>query len=283
ALAELGSKVLIIDLDPQGNATLSLGFNRRELFVSVYEVIMGQSSARKAIYPTVQKNLFILPTNQNLPGAEIQLAGKDDRNHILSNAIDEIRADYNYILIDCPPSLGILTINAFTACDGLIIPMQAEFLALEGLSQLLKTVGLVKERINPSIKIGGVLMTMYDGRTRLTREVEEEVRKYFADEATVFDTVIPRTVRIAESPSHGLPITMYARSSNGSEAFCELAKEVIHVTETRFGKGARRSYSGDQREAGGDAGYTDGGIVGDNVGQGDQPGPDRPESTAATS
>jgi len=237
ALAELGQRVLLIDLDPQGNATTSLGFTRSDLYISTYEVLIEGMSAKAAIFRTVQANLEILPANENLPGAEIELTNRPDRAAILKNALAEIRGDYDYILIDCPPSLGLLTVNALTASDTVLIPMQAEFLALEGLTQLLKTIEIVKEGLNPDLDLSGVLFTMYDGRTRLTREVENEVRNFFEGRSRVFETVIPRTVRLAEAPSHGIPITMYASSSNGAQAFRSLASEVNNVTQTRAGKG----------------------------------------------
>lgn len=250
SLAELGKKVLLIDLDPQGNATLSLGFNRNEVFVSTYEVMMDGIDAGSAIFPTIQENLMLMPANQNLPGAEVQLAGREGRNGLLKHALRNINTEFDYIFIDCPPSLGILTINALSASDGVLIPMQPEFLALEGLSQLLKTISLVRERLNPALKIAGVLLTMYDSRTNLTREVEAEVRDFFRDETRVFETVIPRTVRLAEAPSHGLPINKYANSSNGAMAYMNLAQEVTDVTQTRFGKGIERTDPG-----GAEAGY----------------------------
>jgi chromosome partitioning protein len=280
ALAELGKRILLVDLDPQGNATTSLGFNRREVFVSIYEVLIEGFGVRSAIFPTVQENLYILPANENLPGAEIQLVERSGRALVLRRSLGEIRSRYDYILIDCPPSLGILTLNALAGSDGLLIPMQAEFLALEGLSQLMKTVALVRERLNPGLVMAGVVLTMYDSRTRLTREVEAEVRGFFEGTCRVFETVIPRNVRLAEAPSHGLPITRYARTSAGAEAFRSLAREVLDVTEARFGKGLE---SPDTAVAGGGArrfGTGDAGG-GDEVGEGAEYIPDSPESPPA--
>lgn len=276
-LAESGRRVLLVDLDPQGNATTSLGFNRREVFVSIYEVLIDGFGVRSAIFPTVQDRLYLLPANENLPGAEIQLAQRGDRAMVLQRALEEIRTGYDYIFIDCPPSLGILTLNGLVASDGILIPMQAEFLALEGLTQLLKTVGLVRERLNPSLALFGVLLTMYDSRTRLTREVESEVRAFFSGTCRVFDTVIPRTVRFAEAPSHGLPINIYARSSNGAEAFRNLAQEVLDVTEARFRKGLEgpdTTVRGGGRDR---VGASDSGGA-DEVGEGPEHVPDSPQS-----
>lgn len=256
ALAERNRRVLLIDLDPQGNATTSLGFNRRELFISVYEVMIEGMSARSAIFPTIQNGLSLLPSNENLPGVEVLLSERADRSHVLKQALQDVYSHYDYILIDCPPSLGILTLNGLVASDGILIPMQAEFLALEGLTQLLKTISIVREELNRSLELYGVVFTMYDGRTRLAREVDAEVRKFFEGRATVFETTIPRTVRLAEAPSHGLPITMYEPSSNAAEAYRNLAGEVINVTETSIGKGV----------AGIDTGV--GGIAGDTGGAG---------------
>jgi chromosome partitioning protein len=263
ALAERDKKVLLVDLDPQGNATTSLGFNRSEVFISIYEVLMEGMDAESAVFPTIQDNLYLLPANENLPGAEVQLIDRPDRAYLLKHALVNIYSRFDYILIDCPPSLGILTINSLTASDGVLVPMQAEFLALEGLTQLLKTISIVRENLNPSLIVYGVLFTMYDGRTRLTREVESEVRGYFKGRAVVFENVIPRTVRLAEAPSHGVPITLYASSSNASEAFRNLALEVINVTETSVREGAQGPDPGKHEstgQAGGAPSDTEGGV-----------------------
>jgi chromosome partitioning protein len=278
AIAERGKRVLLIDLDPQGNATISLGFNRREVFVSIYEVLLEGVPVRSAIFPTVVDNLSMLPANENMPGAEVELIDLPGRAHILKNAIEEVRYYYDYIFIDCPPSLGILTLNALTASDGLLVTMQAEFLALEGLSQLLKTVNIVREQLNPKLGITGVLFTMYDARTRLTREVEDEVRSFFEGGSKVFNTAIPRTVRLAEAPSHGLPITLYAPSSNGADAYRDLASEVINATETRTGKGIESPYPGTGRDSDADNG---GRTEPWDMGQGDPCVEDIPESPPA--
>ncbi len=268
ALAETGKRVLLVDLDPQGNSTISLGFNRREVFVSIYEILIEGMNPQSAVFPTIQENLNLLPANENLPGAEVQLVNMQDRAHLLSSALSVVDSEYDFIFIDCPPSLGILTLNGLVASDGVLIPMQPEFLALEGLSQLLKTIDLVREQLNPRLEIFGVLMSMYDTRTRLTHEVETEVREFFEGKSTVFETVIPRNVRVAEAPSHGLPITMYARSSNGAQAFRNLAQEVLNATEARFGK---RLESLDTRAAayGGDSAGTDTRLADIRMGEGD--------------
>ena len=288
ALADTGRRVLLVDLDPQGNATTSLGLNRAEIPISVYEILLEGMSTQAGISPTVQDSLFILPANQNLPGAEVELVSRDDRAHLLRRALAEVRGDFDYILIDCPPSLGILTLNGLAAGDGLFIAMQAEFLALEGLSQLLRTVQLVKERLNPDLRIAGVVITMYDSRTRLTREVEESLRRYFQGTTRVFETTIPRTVRLAEAPSHGLPINLYAPGSNGAEAYRNLAQEVIHVTEAGFGEGIGRADTAVVEHAAAaaadgsgscDAGDRAGGDVG--PGYPDHPNPSEPGPAAA--
>jgi len=283
ALAELKRRVLVVDIDPQGNATTSLGMSRAELFASTYEVMVDGKSAKDAIFRTVQEGLDILPANHNLPGAEIVLADMPNRAWILKKSLESIKLKYDYILIDCPPSLGILTVNALTACDGVLIPMQAEFLALDGLTQLLKTIRIVRESLNPSLDIFGVLFTMYDGRTRLTREVENEVRSYFDKQSVVFKTVIPRTVRLAEAPSHGIPITMYASSSSGAESFRILAAEVEHVTQTRVRKGVKGPDPGIVEPGAhvGDIGTDRNECGGVNVGEVDPGRTDLPESPSA--
>ena len=280
ALAEKNRRVLLVDLDPQGNATTSLGFNRHQVFISIYEVLIEGIGVRSAIFPTIQNNLSLLPSNENLPGVEVLLSQRPERARILIQALSSIYSYYDYILIDCPPSLGILTLNALVASDGILIPMQAEFLALEGLTQLLKTIGIVREDLNRQLEVFGVVFTMYDGRTRLTREVEDEVRGFFEGRTTVFETTIPRTVRLAEAPSHGLPITMYESSSNAAEAYRNLAEEIINVTETRIGKGLAGADAGigpNAREPGREG---DSAGVG-RMGEGDSPHPDQAESPPA--
>jgi chromosome partitioning protein len=280
ALAETNRRVLIVDLDPQGNATTSLGFNRHQVFISIYEVLIESIDVRSAIFPSIQDNLSLLPSNENLPGVEVILSERPDRARILKLALRNIYSHYDYILIDCPPSLGILTLNALVASDGILIPMQAEFLALEGLTQLLKTIRIVREELNRGLEVFGVVFTMYDGRTRLTREVEEEVRGFFEGRTTVFETTIPRTVRLAEAPSHGLPITMYESSSNAALAYRNLAEEIINVTETRIGKGLAGADTGIGRIAEEPGREGDGAGVG-GLGEGDTGHPDQAESPPA--
>ncbi len=225
ALAELNKKVLIIDVDPQGNATSGVGVNKNELEKSVYEVLLHKCSAQEAVIPSIYPNLDIIPCNINLTGAEIELVGALSRETRLKRALDPIRGSYDYIFIDSPPSLGLLTLNALVACDGIIVPIQCEFYALEGVSQLMNTLGLVKDGLNSEIYIEGVLMTMADFRTNLTTEVINEIRRYFKDK--VYETVIPRNIRLSEAPSHGKPITKYDNHSIGAQKYRDLAKEVL--------------------------------------------------------
>ncbi|MEO7992808.1 MAG: AAA family ATPase [bacterium] len=234
ALAESGQKVLVVDLDPQGNATLALGFPKADITVSIYEVLAEDLSIRSAISTSRVGNLDLVPANQHAAGLELTLADTTERETRLRNALAPILDNYRYILIDCPPSLGLLTINAFAAADSVLVPLQCEFLAMEGLAQLLNTVSLIRARLNPALRIEGILLTMYDSRTNLTREVEQEVRQYFQPEngrhpgdGGVFKTVIPRSIRLAEAPSHGLPISEYDPHSAGAIAYAQLAQEVL--------------------------------------------------------
>lgn len=227
-IAETGRKVLTVDIDPQGNTTSGLGFDKNKLEYSIYDVIMGLS-AEKAICKTIVNNLDIIPSKVELAGAEIELTYKTNRELMLKKALDEIRDNYDYIFIDCPPSLGLLTINALTASDSVLIPIQCEFFALEGVGQLMNTIQLVKRSLNKDLDIQGVVMSMFDGRTNLSIEVVEEVKKYF--KGKVYTSIIPRNVRLAEAPSHGLPIMMYDKNSKGSEAYKELSIEFIEYDE----------------------------------------------------
>lgn len=224
-IAKKKKKVLLIDLDPQGNATSGLGVNKSELENSTYDVMINDVALSETIVATTAKNVDICPTNINLAGAEVELVSAMSREMILKNAIDEVKDKYDYIFIDCPPSLGILTLNALAASNGLIIPIQGEYYALEGLTQLINTMNIVKKKLNPNISILGVVLTMFDRRTQLTKQVAEEVEKYFGEK--VFKTFIPRNVRLAEAPSHGLAISDYDANSKGGKAYQELANEVI--------------------------------------------------------
>ena len=224
SLGLLGLRVLLVDFDPQGNATSGVGLNKKELASSVYEVILTGGDVKSAIAHT-QYGLDILPSNINLAGAEIELANLDNREYRLKWALDSLRDDYDYIIIDCPPSLGLLSLNSLTAADGVLMPVQCEFYALEGISELMNTIRLVNDGINPDLTIFGILLTMYDSRTNLSAQVAEEVRKYFPDK--VFKVVIPRTVRLAEAPSYGMPVAFYDNNAKGSETYKDLAQEVI--------------------------------------------------------
>lgn len=228
-LGKRKKKVLVIDLDPQGNATSGLGIGKGELDATIYDVLVNDVDMNDIIWESSADNVFICPTNINLAGAEIELVNVMSREQVLKNAIKPVRNDYDYILIDCPPSLGILTINALTASDGIIIPIQGEYYALEGLTQLIDTINIVKKKLNKNLSILGVVLTMFDRRTQLTKQVKEEVDNYFGDK--VFTTVIPRNVRLAEAPSHGLAILDYDKSSRGAKAYDELAAEVIKRTK----------------------------------------------------
>jgi len=224
-LAKHEKKVLIIDLDPQGNATSGFGIEKRTLESSVYDLLVNEVPILEVIRSTNRPNLDICPTNINLAGAEVELVSAMSRETILKRAIDSVAANYDFVLIDCPPSLGLLTINALAAATGVIVPIQGEYYALEGLTQLVDTINRVKRHLNPVIGIYGVIITMYDGRTQLTRQVTEEVRQYFGDK--VFDTVIPRNIRLAEAPSFGKTIAEYDAKSRGGNAYNELALEVM--------------------------------------------------------
>jgi len=224
-LGKKKKKVLLVDMDPQANATSGLGIDKRELEQTVYDVLINDAPIADVIYETNAENVDICPTNINLAGAEVELVTVISREQILKNALAPIADNYDFIVLDCPPSLGLLTINALTASDRLIIPIQGEYYALEGLSQLMDTINIVKKKLNPELEILGVVLTMFNMRTQLSRQVKEETDKYFGGK--VFKTVIPRNVRLAESPSHGLAICDYDKNSKGSKAYEALAKEVI--------------------------------------------------------
>lgn len=225
ALAEMGIKVLLGDIDPQGNATSGVGVDKSGLKYSIYDVLINEIDIREAILETGVENFDILPANIDLAGAEIELVSMISRESKLKNIIRKVDEDYDFIFFDCPPSLGLLTLNALTAADGILVPIQCEYYALEGLGQLINTVRLVQNNLNQDLEIEGVLLTMYDARTNLSQQVIDEVVNYFQDR--VYNTIIPRNVRLSEAPSFGQPITIYDSSSKGAQAYRELAKEVI--------------------------------------------------------
>ena len=223
-LAEAGKKVLLVDIDPQGNASSGLG-HAHEGGKTIYDVLIGECSAAQAVVPTGYGTLDLMPSGIELAGAEIELVGVDGREKLLRSALLDIRGAYDYILVDCPPSLSLLTLNALTASDTVLIPIQCEYYALEGVGQLVNTIRLMKKRLNPSLTIEGILLTMYDSRTNLCAQVVQEVRGHFAKEA--FETMIPRNVRLSEAPSYGIPIHMYDGRCSGTKAYRDLAKELI--------------------------------------------------------
>ena len=225
ALGDKGKRVLLADTDPQGNTTSGVGVDRRQCKISVYEVLIGGAKAKDALLKTEFKNLSLLPSHMDLAAAEIELVNLENRETMLKYALAPIRGDYDYIFIDCPPSLGLITTNALTAADTILIPIQCEYYALEGLSQLMNTVRRVKRQYNDLLDIEGVLLTMYDGRLNLTQQVVEEVKKYFPRK--VFKTVIPRTVRLSEAPGFGQPVLYYDRASRGAQSYGELAQEIL--------------------------------------------------------
>ena len=226
SLAEKGKKVLVIDTDPQGNTTSGFGLDKTELENTVYELILGEASIQNCILKDVIKNVSILPANVDLAAAEIELIGVDNKEFILKNEVDYVRDQYDFIIIDCPPSLSLLTVNAMTTADTVLVPIQCEYYALEGLSQLIHTVNLVTERLNPELEIEGVVFTMYDSRTNLSTQVVENVKNHLKQ--NVYKTIIPRNIRLAEAPSYGLPIQAYDPKSAGAESYMMLAEEVIN-------------------------------------------------------
>ena len=233
-MALMGKKVLMIDLDPQGNATSNLGFSKDGKFNSIYQVMAEEKTVKEAIYETNVKNLSIIPSNIHLAGVEVELVYMNQREFVIKKIFEQIKNDYDYITIDCPPSLGLITINAFTASDAVIIPIQCEFFALEGFSQLMNTIRLVKKKLNPDISIDGVVLTMFTSRSNLGKQVAEEINKFFAD--TVFKTTIPRNVRLAESPSYGEPVYVYDKSCLGSKAYQALVEEYFERNNVKYVK-----------------------------------------------
>ena len=224
-LAEKKKKVLAIDLDPQGNTTSGLGVDKDEVENTVYNLMLDECSIAESIQKTVVDNLSVIPSNVNLAGAEIELLGISDKEYILKTAVDYIKDDYDFIIIDCPPSLNMLTVNAMTTADTVLVPIQCEYYALEGLSQLIHTINLVQERLNPNLQIEGVVFTMYDVRTNLSNQVVDTVKKNL--DTKIYNTMIPRNIRLAEAPSYGIPINMYDSKSAGAESYRNLAKEII--------------------------------------------------------
>ena len=223
ALAE--HPTLLVDLDPQGNATSGLGIQKTDLYPTIYHVLLGSESLVKALLPTALSHLRLLPSDIDLVGAEIELVGLGKREHRLRLALEPVLASFDFVIVDCPPSLGLLTINALVAADRVLVPLQCEFYALEGLTHLLKTVKLVQERLNPSLAVEGIVLTMFDGRTSLALQIREEVNRYFPGQ--VFDTVIPRNIRLTEAPSHGKPVMLHDVRSTGSTAYLDLTREVL--------------------------------------------------------
>lgn len=224
-IAAKGKNVLVIDIDPQGNTTSGYGIEKNELENTIYELMLGDCSIEDCIIKNVIDNVSILPSNVNLAAAEIELIGVEKKEYILKNEIDWVKDRYDYIIIDCPPSLSLLTVNAMTTADSVLVPIQCEYYALEGLSQLIHTVNLVKERLNPDLEMEGVVFTMYDSRTNLSAQVVENVKSHLRQ--NVYRTVIPRNIRLAEAPSYGQPINIYDPKSAGAESYMALAEEVI--------------------------------------------------------
>lgn len=228
-LAYKGKKVLLLDIDPQGNATSGLGVDKKNVKGSTYDILINEESISKVLVDTPIENLKLCPSNIDLAGAEVELVSSISRETRLKSSLNEIKNNYNFVIIDCPPSLGLLTLNALTASDTILVPIQCEYYALEGLSQLMETVKLVQKHLNADLDVEGVVLTMFDARTNLSIQVVDEVKKYFKNK--VYRTIIPRNVRLSEAPSYGLPIILYDSKSKGAECYLELAEEVIEYSE----------------------------------------------------
>lgn len=231
-LAEIGQKVLTIDIDPQGNTTSGLGVDKNAVENNVYDLMLGECSIEESIIQTEIENQFLIASNVNLAGAEIELIGIEEKEYILKKEVEKIADQYDFIIIDCPPSLNMLTVNALSTANTVLVPIQCEYYALEGLSQLIHTIELVQERLNPDLEIEGVVFTMYDARTNLSLQVVENVKGYLHQ--NIYKTIIPRNVRLAEAPSHGLPINLYDSRSAGAESYRLLAQEVLHKGEEEW-------------------------------------------------
>ena len=231
-LALAGRKVLIVDIDPQGNASSGLGINLSDNKKGIYELLSGDASLDQVIYSTDIDTLKVIPSNVDLAGAEIELVGRDQREKILSTVLKGVDSEFEFVIIDCPPSLGLLTLNALTISKSVLIPMQCEYYALQGLTHLLKTIKRVKKSINSRLKVEGIILTMYDSRTLLAEQVENQVRKYFSE--FLMKTIIPRNIRLSEAPSHGKPIVLYASRSKGSDSYVALAQEIIQRTKNEI-------------------------------------------------
>jgi len=240
ALSE--KKVLLIDMDPQGNASSGLGVNLGENQKGIYELLGGETSLDQVIYPTDIETLKVVPSNVDLAGAEIELVSREHREKALCSVLNGVNEEHEFVVIDCPPSLGLLTLNALAVSQSVLIPMQCEYYALQGLSHLLKTLKRVKKSINPDLKLEGILLTMYDSRTLLAGQVESQVKKYFGE--FLMKTIIPRNIRLSEAPSHGKPIVLYASRSKGSDSYVELAQEIIQRTRNETAKQEKQSIEG---------------------------------------
>lgn len=232
SLAEKGKKVLVVDIDPQGNTSSGLGIDKNNLEYTMYELLIGECELKDCLVRDIYEGLSVLPSNVNLAGAEIELIGIKDQHYILKKYLEKVRYKYDFILIDCPPSLNTLTVNAMTAADTVLVPIQCEYYALEGLSQLMHTIDLVRERMNERLQVEGVVFTMYDARTNLSLQVVENVKETL--KKNIYKSIIPRNVRLAEAPSHGLPITVYDPKSAGAEGYRNLADEVIESGKSQY-------------------------------------------------